>query len=84
MNKMKERKVQMKFYIASSFKNIDSVSYVSEKLKSKGHIHTYDWTKNEKVLTAKELKEIGEKEKAAVLEADLFVMLLAGWKRQSC
>ncbi len=75
MNEMKERKEQMKFYIASSFKNIDSVLYVSEKLKSKGHIHTYDWTKNEKVPTAKELKEIGEKEKAAILEADLFVML---------
>ncbi len=80
MGLFNERKVQMKFYIASSFKNIDSVSYVSEKLKSKGHIHTYDWTKNENVLTVQELKEIGEKEKAAVLEADLFVMLLPAGK----
>lgn len=27
----------MKFYIASSFKNIDRVRYVSEKLKEKGY-----------------------------------------------
>lgn len=70
----------MKFYIASSFKNIDSVSYVSERLKNNGYIHTYDWTNNKKAPTAKELKEIGEKEKAAVLEADLFVMLLPAGK----
>ena len=29
----------MKFYIASSFKNIDTVRYVSEKLLRKGFIH---------------------------------------------
>ena len=41
----------MKFYVASSFNNKSSVKYVSEKLKSKGYIHTYDWTKNDRATT---------------------------------
>lgn len=70
----------MKFYIASSFKNIDSVRYVSKKLKEKGYIHTYDWTLNENVTTLEELKVIGQKEKNAVIESDFVVVLLPAGK----
>ena len=63
----------MKFYIASSLKNIDQVRYVSKRLKNKGFIHTYDWTVNENVTTLEELKAIGQKEKNAVIEAILLL-----------
>ncbi|WP_427136873.1 group-specific protein [Psychrobacillus psychrodurans] len=70
----------MKFYIASSFKNIELVRYVSENLKNRGYIHTYDWTVNENVTTLEELKIIGEKEKTAVIEADFVVVILPAGK----
>lgn len=70
----------MKFYIASSFKNIEKVRYVSKYLKDKGFIHTYDWTINENVTTLEELKTIGQKEKNAVIEADFVVVLLPAGK----
>ncbi|MCM3402832.1 nucleoside 2-deoxyribosyltransferase [Cytobacillus oceanisediminis] len=70
----------MKFYIASSFKNIDKVRYVSKKLKDKGFIHTYDWTINENVKALKDLKTIGQKEKNAVIEADFVIVLLPAGK----
>jgi nucleoside 2-deoxyribosyltransferase len=82
----KEREKTMeKFYVASSFKNIDAVRYVSKQLINKGYIHTYDWTKNEKARnertsTFKDLKDIGQKEKNAVLEADFIIILLPGGK----
>ena len=70
----------MKFYIASSLKNIDQVRYVSKRLKNKGFIHTYDWTVNDNVTTLEELKAIGQKEKNAVIEADFVVVLLPAGK----
>jgi nucleoside 2-deoxyribosyltransferase len=70
----------MKFYIASSFKNIDKVRYVSEILKEKGYIHTYDWTLNKNITTLEEIKEIGQKETNAVIEADFVVVLLPAGK----
>lgn len=69
-----------KFYVASSFKNIEAVRYVSKQLIHKGYIHTYDWTKNEKALTLVDLREIGQKEKEAVLEADFLIVLLPAGK----
>ncbi len=71
---------KMKFYVASSLNNIETVRYVSEKLKSKGFIHTYDWTQNERVSTINQLKEIGQKEKDAIIEADFIVVLLPAGK----
>lgn len=70
----------MKFYIASSFQNIESVKYVSEVLKNKGYIHTYDWTKNERALTIEKLQAIGQEEKNGVLNADILVVLLPAGK----
>lgn len=69
-----------KFYIASSFQNKDTVRNVSEQLKNKGLIQTYDWTKNERASTFEELKKIGQYEINAVMEADLVIVLLPAGK----
>jgi hypothetical protein len=47
------------FYVASSFKNIELVSIVAERLKENGFIHTYDWTKNNGRSTINQLMDIG-------------------------
>lgn len=70
----------MKFYIASSFSNSDKVRQLSNDLKSKGHIHTYDWTKAGKVNTYDQLSIIGEIEKEAVLNSDFLVIILPAGK----
>jgi nucleoside 2-deoxyribosyltransferase len=74
-----------KFYVASSFRNMDAVNYVTNQLVNKGYVHTYDWTKNaqgrdEKTFTFEDLKEIGQKEKDAVIDSDFIVVLLPGGK----
>lgn len=70
----------MKFYIASTFTNKPLVRFVADKLKQAGWIHTYDWTKNEKATNKLELERIGQAEKQAVREADVFLLLLDGGK----
>lgn len=70
----------MKFYIASSFKNIDTVRYISQILKNKGFIHTYDWTHNDKASSIEQLMYIGKEEKKGVLEADFIVVILPAGK----
>ncbi|MBT2641468.1 group-specific protein [Bacillus sp. ISL-41] len=74
-----------KFYVASSFRNIDAVNFVTKQLVNKGYMHTYDWTKNaeareEKTFTFEFLKVIGQNEKDAVIESDFLVVLLPGGK----
>lgn len=69
-----------KFYVASSFKNIDTVREVGQYLKDKGFILTYDWTINKRASTFEELKKIGHREKNAVLEADLIIVILPAGK----
>ncbi|WP_339149966.1 MULTISPECIES: group-specific protein [unclassified Sutcliffiella] len=69
-----------KFYIASSFTNIDKVREVSSLLKNKGFIQTYDWTQNERAATLEDLKIIGSKELSAVMEADFLIVLLPAGK----
>jgi nucleoside 2-deoxyribosyltransferase len=74
-----------KFYVASSFRNIDAVNYVSQQLINRGYIHTYNWTKNAQkrensTLTFEDLIEIGQHEKNAVLESDFIVVILPGGK----
>lgn len=70
----------MNFYVASSFHNIKQVRDVSERLKRKGYIHTYDWTQNGRASTVEELKKIGEEERQAIIESDLILVLLPGGK----
>ncbi|MBS4206316.1 group-specific protein [Lederbergia citrea] len=69
-----------KFYVASSFKNIDTVRYVSNELINKGYIQTYDWTINERASRIEDLKEIGKRERNAVMEADFIIVLLPAGK----
>ncbi|MDV2582390.1 nucleoside 2-deoxyribosyltransferase [Alkalibacillus haloalkaliphilus] len=69
-----------KFYVASSFKNKDTVRRVNNELKNKGFISTYDWTQNERASTIHDLKVIGQEEKNAVIEADFIIVLLPGGK----
>jgi nucleoside 2-deoxyribosyltransferase len=68
----------MKFYVASSFQNIDQVRDVCERLKRIGYTHTYDWTQNSRASTVEALKQIGEKEKQAIIESDVILVLLPG------
>ena len=72
--------IMKKFYVASSFKNIDTVRYVSKELIIKGYIQTYDWTQNERASTIEDLKEIGQKERFAVMEADFIIVILPAGK----
>jgi len=68
----------MKFYIGSSFQNIDNVRYLSDKLKAISLRYTYDWTQNDRASTISQLKTIGQNEKNAVIESDFVVILLPG------
>ncbi len=68
----------MKFYIASSLNNKEQVRYLASCLKEKGFLHTYDWTINENVNTIEKLATIGEAEKAAIIDADFFILVLPG------
>jgi len=70
----------MKFYVASSFKNIPMVRAVTESLRAAGHRLTYDWTQNERASTAKDLERIGQDEKRAILKEDVVIVLLSGGK----
>lgn len=69
-----------KFYVASSFKNIDTVRYVCQQLKNMGYIHTYDWTVNDRATTIYDLREIGAREKRAVLEFRLYHCYITSWE----
>ncbi|EGA90981.1 hypothetical protein GPDM_02525 [Planococcus donghaensis MPA1U2] len=70
----------MRFYVASSFKNKEQVKYVSHQLTMKGYVHSYDWTKNDRPTTLEALTEIGIKEKEAVMNSDVVIVLLPGGK----
>jgi nucleoside 2-deoxyribosyltransferase len=70
----------MKFYIASSFTNKDLVRSVSDRLEQKGFIHTYDWTKNERASTVKDLQHIGQNEKDAITDSTVVIIILPGGK----
>ncbi|MGV3489204.1 MAG: nucleoside 2-deoxyribosyltransferase [Tuberibacillus sp.] len=70
----------MKFYVASSFRNVEAVRFVSERLKGAGHIQTYDWTKNEGISSIEELREIGMSERQAVSDADVVIVLFPAGK----
>lgn len=73
------------FYVASSFKNVENVRYVARNLEREGYVNTYDWTRiaeaiGEKSLTLDDLRDIGQKERGALLKADVVVILLPGGK----
>ncbi|GGA70071.1 nucleoside 2-deoxyribosyltransferase [Ornithinibacillus halotolerans] len=70
----------MKFYIASGLENKEIVQIVRDELIEAGHIHTYDWTQNNRATTKAELQVIGEAERKAVSDSDVILILLPGGK----
>jgi nucleoside 2-deoxyribosyltransferase len=70
----------MNFYVASSFKNKDNVRSVASELKKEGFCQTYDWTINDRADSMELLASIGEKERNAVANSDILVVLLPGGK----
>ncbi|AIC93491.1 nucleoside 2-deoxyribosyltransferase [Shouchella lehensis] len=70
----------MRFYLASSFRNVEAVRMLATSLKKLGYTQTYDWTQHQRASEVHELKAIGELEKQAVERADLFILLLPAGK----
>lgn len=71
----------MRFYVGSSFSNIEEVRFMrSNELRALGHMHTYDWTQNERAALIDALRSIGEEEVAGIQSADFVVILLPGGK----
>lgn len=70
----------MRFYVASSFENQNMVRYVSQKLTLEGFTLTYDWTMNQRAVEPNTLHAIGEQEKNAVQNSDIFILLLPAGK----
>ncbi|MDQ0888577.1 nucleoside 2-deoxyribosyltransferase [Paenibacillus sp. V4I9] len=70
----------MKFYIASSLRNVGNVRDVAEVLKSRGFAQTYDWTTHSKVDSISKLREIGNEEVAGVLDADVVIIMMPAGK----
>ena len=59
---------------------MEQVRELSSVLKSKGYIHTYDWTQSKKAGSLEKLAAVGVKEKEAVMHSDFFVILLPAGK----
>lgn len=70
----------MRFYIASSLKNIDNVRWVAGQLRTRGHVQTYDWTTKLNVDSISALRDIGEREKNAVLSSDVVIIMVPAGK----
>ncbi|KMK75805.1 nucleoside 2-deoxyribosyltransferase [Alkalihalobacillus pseudalcaliphilus] len=70
----------MKFYIASSFSNMNKVRELSSRLKEIGYEQTYDWTQNNRASSLEALQKIGLLEKKAVIEADFLIVLTPAGK----
>ncbi|WP_214874356.1 nucleoside 2-deoxyribosyltransferase [Exiguobacterium sp. CH10] len=70
----------MRFYVGSSFANIEEVRFIRDELKALGHTHTYDWTQNERATSIDALRSIGEEEVSGIQSADFVVILLPGGK----
>ncbi|MGG4130493.1 nucleoside 2-deoxyribosyltransferase [Paenibacillus illinoisensis] len=70
----------MKFYIASSLKNLENVRQVTEGLKARGFQHTYDWTKHSNIDSITKLHQIGQEEISGVLAADIVIIMIPAGK----
>jgi hypothetical protein len=58
---------KMKFYIASSLKNLENVRQVAENLKACGFQQTNDWTTHSDIDSISKLRNIGQEEVSGVL-----------------
>ncbi|WP_079912524.1 nucleoside 2-deoxyribosyltransferase [Paenibacillus sp. 32352] len=70
----------MKFYIASSLKNIENVRVAAKSLKSHGLIQTYDWTNHSNIDSITKLRQIGQDEVSGVLDADVVIVMIPAGK----
>lgn len=70
----------MRFYVGSSFSNIEEVRFMRNELIALGHTYTYDWTQNERATSIDALRSIGEEEVSGIQSADFVVILLPGGK----
>ena len=70
----------MKFYIASSFRNIENVRKAAEQLKRHGHVQTYDWTVHSSITSISQLRDIGREEVNGIKAADVVVIMIPAGK----
>lgn len=70
----------MKFYIASSLKNIENVRQVAGNLKVRGFQQTYDWTTHSNIDSISKLRKIGQEEVSGVLDADVVIVMFPAGK----
>lgn len=72
----------VKFYIATGLENIKIHHQVRDRLISKGHLLTYDWTVHGDVRKegVTRLKEVCKNDLRGVKEADLVIVILPGGK----
>lgn len=70
----------MKYYVASGVANAGRVNMVAQALNQKGYERTYDWTTHGSVADAPDenKRAVAGREAAAVMEAELVVLLLPG------
>lgn len=69
----------MKFYIGTSFKNVEVMNKLSDELQSFGWVHTFDWS--EELLeeeTVSDFIRFSLLEKKAIQESDIVIILLPG------
>lgn len=70
----------IKFYVAGSFRNKNSVNQIIETLEQKGLENTYNWTLNVKAEKEDDLRSIGQSEVEAVKNSDILIAILPGGK----
>lgn len=68
----------MKFYIASTLANADTVKRIADYLTSKGWSQTYDWTEHGPVKDLNDLERVSSEELFGVTGCDVFFLLLPG------
>jgi nucleoside 2-deoxyribosyltransferase len=79
-SKRQVHNMTLKFYIGSSFQNIDTVRKLASTLVLSGFTWTYDWTKNKRAADDQQLKLIAEEEVRGIQESGIVIILLPGGK----
>lgn len=69
-----------RFYIASSFKNIQSVNYITGQLQNHNLVQTYNWTINKRAVSVDDLVQIGNKEYNGVLNSYFLIIVFPAGK----
>lgn len=69
-----------KFYIAGSFRKLNTIKRISDVLEDCGCQQTYDWSENPVKSDLKILQTIANKEYQGINDCDLFVFVFPGGK----